>query len=286
MAGATVEGPLPAAPSGADAWILSRLQSVVTEVDALYDRYEFAKIVDVLYHFAWDEVCDWYIELAKLTLDGERADDTRRVLGEVLDTLLRLLHPMIPFVTEALWTVLTGGASTDGSGRKLPESLVVAEWPVADVSRADAEAEREIRELQHVVTEVRRFRSDQGIKPAVRIPASISGPVAAADVRALCRLTEPGPDFAATGAPLQATSDVSIAFDLTEAIDVAAERARLGKDRTAAVKERDVNAAKLGNPAFTDKAPEAVVAKVRERLAAAEADLERIDAALAALPEE
>ncbi len=124
MSGATVEGPLPETLTGADAWILSRLQAVVTEVDDLYERYEFAKIVDVLYHFAWDEVCDWYIELAKLTLGAESADGaaaTRRVLGEVLDTLLRLLHPMIPFVTEALWTALTGG-----------ESVVIAAWPDAD----------------------------------------------------------------------------------------------------------------------------------------------------------
>src|SRR6201999_2308299 len=107
--------------SGPDAWILSRLQQVITEADALYERFEFAKIADLLYHFAWDEVCDWYVELAKITLSGPDAGPTRRVLGEVLDTLLRLLHPFVPFVTEALWTVLTGG-----------ESVVVAPWPIAD----------------------------------------------------------------------------------------------------------------------------------------------------------
>ena len=275
LSGATVDGPVPDAPSGADAWILSRLQSVVAEVDALYERYEFAKIVDVLYHFAWDEVCDWYIELAKLTLGGPRGDQTRRVLGEVLDALLRMLHPMIPFVTETLWTALTGR-----------ESVVVADWPTPDTTRADPAAEAVIRNLQQVVTEVRRFRSDQGIKPSVRVPATISGPVAADDVRALCRLAEPGPDFVPTGAPLQVTNEVAVAFDLSEAVDVGAERTRLAKDRAAAVKDRDLNAGKLGNAAFTDKAPEAVVAKVRERLAAAEADIDRIDAALAALPEE
>jgi valyl-tRNA synthetase len=285
MSGASVDGPVPDELDGADAWILSRLQSVVTEVDALYERYEFAKIVDLLYHFAWDEVCDWYIELAKLTLDGPDGDRTRRVLGEVLDTLLRLLHPMIPFVTEALWTVLTGGASVDGSGRKLPESIVIADWPTADTARANPAAEQRIRELQQVVTEVRRFRSDQGVKPSYRIPATVSGPVPAADVRALCRLAEGGADFTAT-ATLQVTNDVSVAFDLSGATDVGAERARLTKDRAAAVKERDLNSGKLGNPAFTGKAPEAVVAKVRERLAAAEADIDRIDAALTALPEE
>jgi valyl-tRNA synthetase len=275
MSGATVEGPLPETLTGADAWILSRLQAVVTEVDHLYERYEFAKIVDALYHFAWDEVCDWYIELAKLTLGAESAGGaaaTRRVLGEVLDTLLRLLHPMIPFVTEALWTALTGG-----------ESVVIAAWPEPDTARANAEAEAAIATLQHVVTEVRRFRSDQGVKPSQRIPATISGPVDEAQVRALLRLDPPGDGFAAT-ASLPLSVGVRLEFDLSDAIDVAAERARLMKDRAAAEKEQAGTSAKLGNEAFTGKAPEAVITKVRDRLAAAEADLARIDAALAALP--
>src|SRR4051795_8541180 len=159
LSGATVEGELPDQVSGADAWILSRLDAVIGEVDTYYARFEFAKAADTLYHFAWDEVCDWYIELAKLSLNGPTGDATRRVLGHVLDTLLRLLHPMIPFVTEALWTALTGG-----------ESVVVAAWPDADTARANPEAEAAIATLQHVVTEVRRFRSDQGVKPSQRIP--------------------------------------------------------------------------------------------------------------------
>jgi valyl-tRNA synthetase len=271
ISGATTDGPVPDDVSGADAWILSRLQSVVTEVDALYERYEFAKIADLLYHFAWDEVCDWYIELAKLSLAEPSGDVTRRVLGEVLDTLLRLLHPFVPFVTEALWTNLTGG-----------ESLVIAQWPQADASRADAGAETAVTRLQYVVTEVRRFRSEQGLKPSQRIPAAITGPVEARDVYALCRLTEPGSDFRET-ASIKLGADLEVAFDLSGAIDVPAERARLTKDRAAAEKERDVNAGKLGNAAFTGKAPEPVIAKVRDRLAAAEADIARIAAALEAL---
>jgi valyl-tRNA synthetase len=274
MSGATVDGPLPAAPSGPDAWILSRLHEVIAEVDALYERYEFAKIADVLYHFAWDEVCDWYIELAKLSLNGPSADATRRVLGEVLDTLLRLLHPMIPFVTEALWTQLTGR-----------ESVVIAPWPAAEPSHADPTATADVAAIQAVVTEVRRFRSDQGLKPAQRVPARLSGttPATEPSIRALLRLDEPADGFTAT-ASLTTANGVRVELDLSAAIDVGAERARLLKDRAAAEKEREVNAGKLGNPAFTGKAPEAVVAKVRDRLAAAEADLERIDAALAALP--
>jgi len=274
MSGATVTGDLPSAVSGPDAWILSRLNAVIAEVDELYERFEFAKIADTLYHFAWDEVCDWYIELAKLSLIGPSGDVTRRVLGEVLDTLLRLLHPMIPFVTEALWTSLTGA-----------ESVVVALWPVADPSRADAAATAEVETIQAVVTEVRRFRSEQGVRPTQRVPARVGGATPSTEpaIRALLRLDPPTDGFAAT-ASLTTAAGVTVELDLSGTIDVAAERARLTKDRVAAEKERALNTGKLGNESFTAKAPEAVVAKVRERLAAAEAELARIDAALAALP--
>jgi valyl-tRNA synthetase len=271
--GATVEGPLPAAIGAPNAWILSRLQSVVTEVDALYERFEFAKIADLLYHFAWDEVCDWYVELAKISLAGPSADNTRRVLGEVLDTLLRLLHPFVPFVTETLWTTLTG-----------QESVVIAPWPTADVSRADHAAEAEIAGVQGVVGEVRRFRSEQGVKPSQRVPARLTGAGAGeAAIRWLLRLDEPGDTFMGT-ASLTTARGVLVEMDLSSAIDVVAERARLTKDLAAAEKERAANAAKLGNEAFTAKAPDAVIEKVRDRLTAAEADIVRVKAALDALP--
>ncbi|MDQ1682709.1 MAG: valyl-tRNA synthetase, partial [Frankiaceae bacterium] len=104
----------------ADRWILSRLNAVIAQADDLYERYEFARVADLLFHFAWDEVFDWYIELTKspLAAGGEEAAATRAVLGHVFDVLLRLLHPITPFVTEELWTTLTGG-----------ESVVVADWP-------------------------------------------------------------------------------------------------------------------------------------------------------------
>jgi valyl-tRNA synthetase len=294
--GATVGGELPVWLTDADAWILSRLQQVTVEADALYERFEFAKIADVLYHFAWDEVCDWYLELAKISLASPGADGTRRVLGGVLDTLLRLLHPFVPFVTETLWTSLTGG-----------ESVVIAPWPVADDARIDRAAEAAVAGVRAVVTELRRFRSDQGVKPSARVPARLTGLTASQEksVRTLLRLDEPAETFtvtatvstsvepaaaastapAASGTPAKPpTRSVTIELDLSTTIDVAAERARLGKDLAAAQKERGVNAGKLGNRAFTSRAPDAVVAKVRERLAAAEADTTRIEAALAALP--
>ncbi|MEU6023947.1 valine--tRNA ligase [Micromonospora sp. NPDC047134] len=280
--GAHTEGPLPEAAelSTVDRWILSRLAQVTAEVDEQFEAYEFAKVCDLLYHFAWDDVCDWYVELSKpvLAAGGAAADTSRRVLGHVLDQLLRLLHPVIPFVTEELWTALTGG-----------ETVMTAAWPVADRARIDSGAEAEIATLQRVVTEVRRFRSDQGLRPTQRVAARLDGlagaGVAAHEplIRSLARLDAPGEDFQAS-ATLAMPGEVSVALDTRGSIDVAAERARLTKDRAAAEKEAGQARAKLDNPAFVGKAPEHVVAKIRDRLAAAEADLTRIDAALEALP--
>ncbi|MFF0728113.1 valine--tRNA ligase [Streptomyces sp. NPDC004134] len=280
MNGATVEGPLPAGDelSTTDRWILSRLGAVVAEVDALYDDYQFAKLSDVLFHFAWDEVFDWYVELSKTTFaaGGPAADASRRVLGEVLDVTLRLLHPVIPFVTETLWTTLTGR-----------ESLVIADWP-ADHGFRDAAAEAEIVRLQEVVTEVRRFRADQGLQPGQRVPARVELSGAGLDaheaaMRQLLRLQPEGDSFAATAS--LPVAGAAVALDLSGTIDVAAERKRLAKDLAAAEKEKTQAEAKLGNEGFLAKAPEPVVAKIRTRLAKAEEDIVRIGAQLEGLPQ-
>jgi len=289
-----------------DRWILSRLARVTAEVDALFDQFEFAKACDALYHFAWDEVCDWYLELAKPVLAGSAAaasepDDTalddsalddsgagatRRVLGEVLDRLLRLIHPLLPFVTEELWTALTGG-----------ESLVIARWPgqVADGATeplaalpTDPAAEAEISALMRLVTEVRRFRSDQGLRPGQQVPARLTGiagtPLAAHEgrIRALLRLAEPSADFSPT-ATLEA-EDVTIELDTAAGLDVGAERKRLTKDLAAARTEIEGVERKLANASFVERAPAEVVAKNRARLAAAQQEVARLTERIAALP--
>jgi valyl-tRNA synthetase len=192
--------------------------------------------------------------------------------------LLRLLHPVIPFVTEELWTVLTGS-----------ETVVTAAWPTVDAGRIDDAAEEELLALQKVVTEVRRFRSDQGLRPGQRVSAALTGlgnvgidthePL----IRSLARLDAPGDDFTTT-ATLAVTGGITVDLDTRGTIDVAAERARLEKDRAAAEKEVAQCRAKLDNEAFVGKAPEPVVAKIKDRLATAESDLSRIAAALKALP--
>jgi valyl-tRNA synthetase len=272
--GATVSGELPSELTGADAWIVSRLNRVIAEVDHLYETFDFAKVADLLYHFAWDEVCDWYLELAKVALAAEEtAPTTRRVLGEVLDGLLRLLHPFVPFVTETLWTELTGG-----------ESIVIAPWPNADPKRIDRDAEADIEGLQAVVLEVRRFRSDQGVKPSQKIPTRFTGLAGyEREIRALLRLTEPSDGFTAT-ASLTTSAGVGIDLDLSTAIDVGAERARLTRDLAVAEKELEQTGKKLGNDGFLANAKPEVVEGIRARNAAAQADIARITAALNALP--
>jgi valyl-tRNA synthetase len=261
----------PAAYSVPDRWILSRLSAVIAEVDELFEHFEFGKICDVLYHFAWDEVCDWYLELAKVPLasgDLQAAETTRQVLGFVLDQLLRLLHPVIPFVTDELWKALTGA-----------DSVMVASWPA--FSHADPAAEAEINSLMRLVTEVRRFRSDQGLRPGQRVAARLTGieatPLAGHEdsIRSLLRLNPPGDTFAASAS--LAAEDITVELDVAGAVDVAAERRRLEKDLAAARNEAEQAERKLGNADFTAKAPAAVVEKTRQRLEAAQSDIARLE---------
>ncbi|WP_199434977.1 valine--tRNA ligase [Qaidamihabitans albus] len=288
--GATVANPLPATAelSEADRWILGRLGTVVSEVDELLEGFQFAKAANLLYHFTWDELCDWYLELAKVQLSGERAEGTRAVLGHVLDAVLRLLHPFVPFVTERLWTALTGGGS-----------LTVARWPGRALDEdglrlpaADPVADARIGDVQKLITEIRRFRSDQGVKPGQRVATRLSGPgftdlTGHEDaIRSLARLTAPDDEFSAT-ASIEvglAAGMVHVELDTSGAIDVAAERKRLQKDLAVAEKELRQTEGKLGNQAFLDKAPADVVDKIKVRRDTAAAEIVRINARLAALP--
>ncbi|MBB4979473.1 MULTISPECIES: valine--tRNA ligase [Streptomyces] len=280
MNGANIDGPLPDASemSATDRWILSRLNETVAQVDAYYEDFQFAKLSESLYHFAWDEVFAWYVELSKTTFfaGGEGAKVSGRVLGEVLDVMLRLLHPIVPFVTDTLWTTLTGG-----------ESLVIADWP-KDSGFRDEAAEKEIELVQRVVTEVRRFRKEQGLQDAQKVPARLTldgTPLVAheAAIRQILRLQPEGEGFSATAS--LPVAGATVALDLSGTIDVAAERKRLAKDLAAAEKEKAQAEAKLGNEAFLAKAPDNVVDKIKGRLAKADEDIARIQAQLAALPQ-
>ena len=274
MNGATIEGPLPPVESlsAIDKWILSRLSETTTEYTALLESYEFARACEVIYHFAWDDLCDWYLELSKEAFASGNAAASQRVLGHVLDSLFKLLHPVMPFITEELWTTLTGG-----------ETLVTNTWPKADASHLDTKSANLVGELQKVITEVRRFRNDQGVKPSQKIPGRFIAPSDVAEYSTAMafllklELTEFTPSASVE------IGSIKVELDLSGTVDVVAERARLEKDLLTAQKDMKTAEVKLGNEGFMAKAPANVVAEIKERMAVTSADIERITAQLAAL---
>lgn len=280
--GAHVNGDLPnrSELNHIDRWILNRLDSTIASADKGYEAFEFAKASEEIYHFAWDDLCDWYLELVKESFakGGEQADKSRRVLGHVLDQLLRLMHPSMPFITETIWCELTGG-----------ESLVIAKWPAVSKAAPDVAADKVVGDMQVLITEIRRFRSEQGIKTSARINAQISG--LEGDllnyedaIRFLVRLDKPASDFKES-ARIE-IGQFSIAFDLRGAIDVKAERARLSKDLENIKKDLQSAVVKLENENFMEKAPMEVVKEIRERMEFCESEITRINTLLAALPKE
>ena len=189
-----------AALTDADRWILDHAEEVRATVDAYLDDYQFAKANELLYHFAWDELCDWYLEIAKTQIprdgESEEGENTKVVLGRVLDVVLRLLHPTMPFITEVLWKALTGA-----------ETVTLAPWPTAEDTNGgaatDEQARARVEDAIKLITELRRFRADQGVKPSQKVPARVD--FASADlaeledlVRQIARVERPGEDFSAS----------------------------------------------------------------------------------------
>ena len=279
MNGATVEGELPnlQSLSAIDRWILSRLNETVTQADALFEAFEFSRACEMIYHFAWDDLCDWYLELSKEAFATSEAKDSKRVLGFVLDQLLRLMHPVMPFITEELWVALTGG-----------ESLVVAQWPVAHPEHSDAQGEKLILQVQEIVTEVRRFRSDQGIKTSQRIPARFVAPATIEPYESAMRFVLKL-DSEPAGFTPNATVEIGkikVELDMSGTVDLVAERARLTKDLATAQKDLATAQVKLTNENFMAKAPDDVVVEIKERLVKTQADIDRISSALKSLPQQ
>ena len=274
--------PLPEASelTDADRWILGRLEEVRAEVDSAFESYEFSRACEALYHYAWDEFCDWYLELAKVQLATDPDGPTNAVLAAVLDALLKLLHPAMPFVTEALWKALTRG-----------ESLVISQWPQPAEYELDGTVTQRITDMQKLITEVRRFRSDQGLNDRQKVPARLNGVAEAnleaqvAAVNSLAWLTVPAGGFnpSASVEVRLTRGTVVVELDTSGTVDVAAERRRLEKDLAAAEKELSQTAAKLGNEAFLAKAPDDVVQKIRSRQQVASEEVERITGRLAGL---
>jgi valyl-tRNA synthetase len=276
--------------SSADRWITGELQRVEDAVARAYADYRLDTVVSALYTFVWDEYCDWYLEIAKVQLaEAKRAGDegaaraTRRTLIRTLETTLRLLHPVAPFVTAELWDAVAPVA-----GRKADASAQVATapWPQAQLEKVDPQADAWMARLKTVAAEVRRLRSEMGLAPGERVPLLTVGDsdfIAAATplLTALARLAEvrvlaDEAAFAAAtqAAPVAVTGALRLALFVE--IDVAAEGLRLDKEIARLQAEIGKAAAKLGNESFVARAPAAVVAQERARLAEFETAVTRL----------
>ncbi|WP_237215153.1 valine--tRNA ligase [Falsiroseomonas oryziterrae] len=267
-------------------WILDGANRAVAACTAALEAYRFDEYAAAAYAFVWGSFCDWFIELGKPVLngpDGAEKDEVKGAAGHVFGTILRLLHPAMPFVTEELWHRF--GYGPEGS-------LIRTAWPDS-VPVPDAEAARaELDWVVALVGEVRAARSEMNVPPSVTVPLLLQGAAPATldragrwidAIRRLARATEVRP---LDGAPPRGVAqvvvgEVTVMLPLAEVIDLGAERARLAKARGTAEGEARKLSAKLGNADFVSRAAEEVVEETRERLAAAEAEMARLDAALA-----
>ncbi len=258
----------------ADRWIVSRLQRAEAEVAEGFATYRLDNVANAIYQFVWDEFCDWYLEIAKVQIQtggAEQQRGTRRTLMRVLEATLRLAHPVIPFITEELWQKVAPVAGKPG------ESVSVAPYPQAQQANIDPQAEAAIDHLKQVVDACRALRGEMNVSPSTRLPAYVLGDAAfmrqaAPVLQALAKLSEVKvfDDEAAWAAASQA-APVAVVGDarlcLHMEIDVAAERARLGKEVARLQGELAKANGKLANEAFVAKAPPAVIEQERGRIA-------------------
>jgi valyl-tRNA synthetase len=261
-----------------DRWVLGRLDVATSAVRAGFDTYRFDMAARAVYEFVWDEYCDWYLELAKVQIaeGGERAAATRHNLLTVLETVLRLAHPVIPFVTEELWQAVAPLA-----GVKQCDSLMLAAYPMPDPTRQDAEAAAEMANLKELTNAVRNLRGEMNLSPALKVPLFIEGNRSQAlsyapYMKLLGRLSEvevvdklPEGD-----APVAIVGDWRLMLHIE--IDCDAEIARLDKELARLTGEIAKAEAKLGNASFVDRAPAAVVDQEKKRLADFAATLEKV----------
>jgi valyl-tRNA synthetase len=277
--------------SAADRWIVGELQRVEAAVTQGFADYRLDLATAAAYDFVWNEYCDWYLEIAKVQIaqatqngDAARQRATRRTLIRVLETTLRLLHPLAPFITAELWqqvSPVAGRASSHAAG------VMVAPYPAAQPEKMDAAADAWMARLKAVVGACRNLRSEMGLSPAERVPLLAIGDAAFIDaaaplLRVLAKVGEvqrlPSDEAfaAATSAlPVAVVGEVRLALQLK--IDIAAEQARLAKEIERVRGERTKAEAKLANESFVARAPAAVVATERERLAEFTRTLARLE---------
>ena len=260
--------------SAADRWIVSLLQRTEIEIGQQLGEYRFDLAAQALYHLVWDEYCDWYLEIAKTQIQTGTPEEqraTRRTLLRVLETILRLAHPFIPFITEELWQTIAPMA-----GRKTCETILLADYPVADNARIDSAAEAQIDRLKGLVSACRNLRGEMSLSPATKVPLIVAAPTseqaelanATAVLKSLAKLAEVR--FVETlptdaMAPVAVLGNIQLMLEVE--IDVPAEIARLEKEIERLEGEIKKAEGKLGNASFVDRAPPAVVEQERQRMA-------------------
>ncbi len=268
----------PAAALPVNRWIVGETVRTVQALDLALAELRYDESANAIYHFVWATFCDWYLELIK----GQIGDETKAVAAWVLDQILVMLHPFMPFVTEELWNAM---------GER-PYELILAKWPMPDARALDPQAHEEIDWLIRLVSEVRAARAELNVPPGAKVPLAIATPgelahrVLSRDRAALERLArvELHDGFLSTkmNVPIIVGAE-TFNLALEGVIDIDSERARLGKAAEAAEKERDSLAARLGNPSFVERAKPEAVEKARSDHAEKSADAERYRAALARL---
>ena len=276
----------PLAFTFADQWIIGRLQQTEAAAAEAFETYRFDLAAQTLYEFVWNEYCDWYIELAKVQIQTgcpTTQRTTRRTLVRVLEAVLRLLHPIMPFITEELWQTVAPLANA-----KTADSIMLAAYPVADPEKIVPAAFDKMASLKDLADEVRKLRGEMGIAPNVKAPLFVEGGSDLADclkyLPALTRLTEAKlvdklPE--AEDAPVAVCNGARLMLKVE--IDKAAETARLSKEAEKLQKALDKLSAKLGKPGYVDKAPAHLVEKDKAELAELADKMGKVKAALAKL---
>ena len=276
----------PLAYTFADQWIIGKRQQTEAAVAEAFETYRFDLAAQTLYEFVWNEYCDWYIELAKVQIQTgcpTTRRTTRRTLVRVLEAILRLLHPIMPFITEELWQTVAPLANAKHS-----DSIMLAAYPVADQDKIVPAAFDKMASLKDLADEVRKLRGEMGIAPNVKAPLFVEGGSELADLLkylpALTRLTEAKlvdklPE--AEDAPVAVCNGARLMLKVE--IDKAAETARLSKEAEKLQKALDKLSAKLGKPGYVDKAPAHLVEKDKAELAELADKMGKVKAALAKL---
>ena len=278
--------------SPVDRWIINELQRVEAEINKLFPEYRLDLIAQHLYQFVWNSYCDWYVELAKVALQtGTPAQQraTRRTLLRVLEATLRLMHPIMPFITEELWQTVAPLAN-----KKRTDSIMLAAYPQAEPSKIRPEADAWMGELQKLIDATRNLRGEMNLSPAQKAPLFIAASAEqqaklrafAPYLKTLAKLSEVTigaalPD--AVGAPVQVVGDISLMLKVE--IDVKAERERLGKEIARLQGEINKANGKLNNENFVAKAPPAVIEQEKKRVAEFSGTLDKLQVQLNALPQ-